>query len=220
LTGTHFRVGDTDAVKRLVMAHHYSHRMPANVQVAATWHDDGGLFGDYGNPVAACVLSIPPTRWAEPVHELSRLVRCPEMHVPISGLISNTMRHAQSIGIDIVVSFADASAGHHGGVYQAASWNYHGRRNASMDGIMIDGVFVPGRSCNSSYGTRSPDKLAAMLSDHSIEPHYDIGKHLYWKALNKNGARVAARLGLAKTAYPKPGAGHSPEPGNMVGGNH
>ena len=30
----------------------------------------------------------------------------------------------------------------------------------------------------------------------SIEPHFDDGKHLYWKALGRNGERKAQRLGL------------------------
>ena len=75
-----------------------------------------------------------------------------------------------------------------------------------MDGVLIDGVFVPGRSCNSKYGTQSPSLLSERLSGHTVEAHYDEGKHLYWKALNRDGKRRALRLGLRSQAYPKPDA--------------
>jgi hypothetical protein len=73
-----------------------------------------------------------------------------------------------------------------------------------MDGVFIDGTFVPGRSCNARYGTQSPRQLAERLAGHTVEPHYDEGKHLYWRALNREGKRKAERLGLKSLAYPKP----------------
>jgi hypothetical protein len=75
-----------------------------------------------------------------------------------------------------------------------------------MDGVLIDGIFKPGRSCNSSYGTRSPTKLKELLPSHSIEPHFDEGKHLYWKPLMIAGRTRAKRLGLKSVEYPKPNA--------------
>src|SRR5688572_30368210 len=71
----HFRTGRTDEANALVMAFHYSKRVPSNVQMVGSLHLDGGLFGGDGEMVAAAYFSIPPTRWAEPVLELSRLVR-------------------------------------------------------------------------------------------------------------------------------------------------
>ena len=73
-----------------------------------------------------------------------------------------------------------------------------------MDGILIDGQFKPGRSCNSSYGTQSPIRLREMMPGRSIEPHYDEGKHLYWRALTVAGKTRAKRLGLQNLPYPKP----------------
>jgi len=199
----HFRIGDVDAANLLVKAHHYSARPPANVQVVGTWHEDGGLFGDYGVAVAACFLCIPPTRWSEPLLELSRLVRAPRVTHPLTGLIASTMRHAAAGGTDLVVSFADRTQSHHGGIYQAASWRYDGCREKRMDGLVIDGTFHAGRSCNSAWGTQSPEKLQRILPGRRIEPHFDEGKHLYWRALSRKGYAKAARLGLKHVAYPK-----------------
>lgn len=207
MTDYHFAVGRKDDADVLVKAHHYSRRPPGNVQCVGTWHDDGGLFGDRGEAVAACYFSIPPTRWSEPVFELTRLVRAPSVVAPLSRLVAQTVSHLRYARLsDLVVSFADWTQGHHGGVYQASGWRYAGCRDRRMDGVVMDGVFIPGRSCNSKWGTQSPTKLREMLSGHTVEPHFDDGKHLYWRPLNRHGEAQAARLGLADVPFPKPNA--------------
>lgn len=198
-----FHVGMMNEACDLVTRFHYSRRVPSNIQHVGTFHLGGGLFGTAGDCIAACFLSIPPTRWSEPVLELSRLVREDGCTVPLTLLIRLTLAHAARNGADLVVSFADVSQGHHGGVYQASGWNYHGKRAESMDGVIIDGAFVPGRSSNSLYGTRSPERLASKGVD--AEPHYDEGKRLYWRSLNDAGNLKALRLGLKRRPYPKPG---------------
>lgn len=209
MNGLHFRVGAYGEAVELVKRHHYSRRAPSNVQFVGTLHDNGGLFGDYGPVVAACFLSIPPTRWAEDVLELSRLVRDDKPR-PLTSLISQTCRFAAKNGADLIVSFADKTQGHHGGIYQAASWNYDGARERRMDGIIVDGIFIPGRSANSRWGTQSPQKLSALLRK-PVAPHFDEGKHLYWRALSKSGERKAMRLGLRCNVYPKPALAEAAE---------
>ena len=199
----HFRTGHTDEAVALVKTFHYSHRSPANVQFVGTFHTAGGLFGDFGPAVAAIFFSIPPTRWSEDVLELSRLVRAESCRVPLTRLVSLACKRLKADGIDLLVSFADAGQGHHGGIYQACGWNYDGQRDRACDGVLIAGRFVPGRTCNSLYGTRSPDKLRDLL-EQDVQPHYDIGKHLYWRALSRSGEAKAARLGLKRMAYQKP----------------
>jgi hypothetical protein len=201
----HFRSNQNGDADALVKAFHYSGRPPANVQFVGSLHEDGGLFGDFGEIVAACFFSVPPTRWGEPVWELSRLVRRDDLSHPLSSLISKCAAHiAKSGEMDLLVSFADKTQGHHGGIYQASSWNYHGARDRSVDGIILDGVFIPGRSCNSKFGTRSVVELRDRFGNARVEPHYDEGKHLYWKALSRSGKLKAERLGLDAVAYPKP----------------
>jgi hypothetical protein len=202
----HFHVGRLHEAASLIERFHYSRRTPTNIQCVGTWHNDGGLFGDAGDAVAACLFSVPATRWSEDLLELCRLVRDEDTKVPLTGLIASTVRHiAKSRGNDLLVSFADSTQGHHGGIYQAASWFYAGQRDASCDGILLDGIFIPGRVCNHQFGTRSPEKLRLRFPDRSVEPHYDLGKHLYWRAISKSGERKAQRLCLGKLQYPKPG---------------
>ena len=201
----HFRVGMIEEASALVAKFHYSRRPPSNVQCVGTWHLEGGLFGDYGNAVAACFFSIPPTRWAEDLWELSRLVRRDNIAMPLTGLIAATCAHIRKCRrADLLISFADRTHDHHGGIYQAASWNYAGCHEKRMDGLVIEGVFHPGRSCNSAWGTRSPSRLKERLPGRRIEPHYDEGKHLYWRALTKEGTKKAARLKLESLPYCKP----------------
>lgn len=199
------RFGEIDTARVLVERYHYSRRFAANVQVCATFHEEGGLFGTCGNAVAACVVSIPPTRWSEPVYELSRLVKADGATCSLSQLIALTMRECRRRNMELIVSFADWTQRHHGGVYQACSWNFGGTREPRMDGVVIEGRFVPGRTANSVYGTRSVRALAARGV--VAEPHFDNGKHLYWVALTNNGKRMAQSLGLKSFPYPKPTAG-------------
>jgi len=201
----HFRVGDVAAASDLIVRWHYSKRMPSNIQCCGTWHSTGGLFGDYGPAVAACIFSIPPTRWAEPVLELSRLVRREDVDIQLTALIARTCDHIRHAKLgDLLVSFADATHEHHGGIYQAASWKYDGQRSPRVDGVFLDGGFVPGRTLNSKFGTQSVKNLRSIMPHRTIAPHMDAGKHLYWRAITKQGARIASRLKLKALSYPKP----------------
>lgn len=211
-----FTGANADEVGDLIEAYHYSRRLPANLQHCYVARSLGGLFGDFGFPVAAAMFSVPPTRWGEDVLELSRLVRHPNYCAPLSSLLAYSCRQLKKKNRDLVVSFADWTQGHHGGIYQASGWYYGGKRERCMDGVLLDGVFVPGRSCNSKWGTRSPKLLSKRFGEGRIRPHYDDGKHLYWRALSVSGKTKAKRLGLEMKPYPKPASAarllDAPEP--------
>ena len=194
--------GHIEEAATLIREFHYSHRVPANIQLCVTWHAEGGLFGDLGPAIAAVLFSIPPTRWSEEVWELSRLVRSDDAQISLTRLISRAVKLCKG-RIDLLVSFADWTQHHHGGIYQAATWNYAGMRKPTMDGVLVEGVFVPGRSSNRAYGTTSPRLLSQKLGKDVIG-HYDEGKHLYWRALSREGERKAERLGLECLPYPEP----------------
>ena len=199
----HYWFGETEEAQWLVEKFHYSKRWPSNVQFIVTAHLDGGLFGNKGEAVGAVVYSIPPTRWSVPVLELSRLVRADSARFQLSALVGMSVRRLRRSGdVNILVSFADWTQGHHGGIYQACGWKYNGQRDRAMDGLVIDGEFVPGRGANNRFGTRSP----ALLKERGIEaePHWDEGKHLYWLAWGE-GLKTAADVGLKSVPYPKPG---------------
>lgn len=196
-------------VNFLVRKYHYSHRpVPEGFTVLTiSLHETGnGLFGNQGPAKAGIIFYIPPTRWSEPVIELIRMVRTDDYNgPPLSSLVSEGVKELRRRKEwDLVVSFADPSFDHHGGIYQACSWNYHGIRAGGIDGFQIGKRFVPRRTCYCLYGTSSLGSLKKHFQERSvtIKPHYDPGKHLYWKPLNKNGKKKAERLGLESKPYP------------------
>lgn len=201
----YFHIGNQEYANQLVLTYHYSHRIPGNILLVGSLWEPGGLFGDQGRIIAACYFSCPPTRWSENVAELSRLVRredvCPQLSMLVSRTVKEMRRQKKA---DLLVSFADSTQGHHGGIYQASNWHYHGKRESRMDGCVVNGQFIPGRSCCSRYGTRSPKLLQERFPTWNIEPHYNEGKHLYWLALCRTGEEKAKRLGLESQTYPKP----------------
>ena len=166
-------------------------------------------FGNRGPAVARSIFSgFPRLDGPEDVWELNRFCAASRRHktLTLTAFIGMSCRYIKSKRLqNLLVSFADPTHGHHGGIYQASSWNFHGKGNVSMDGLIIDGIFKPGRSCNSAYGSRSPEKVRQILGPaHIVEPHYDEGKYLYWRALDRQGMEKAKRLELKASPYPKP----------------
>ncbi len=197
-----FRVIPIRVCRDLVLSHHYSKRMPASVQLC---------YGDvdYGPPTkiitACCIFSNATGRWEDKLWELTRLVKLSRYDIPLTKLISKAVGAIRKERMtDLIVSFADIEEDHHGGIYQACSWVYAGVRGKRLDGFNIDGNFVPARTCNAIYGTSSEKQLPNLLSRREVVPHYDIGKHCYWKSLTKDGMKKAIGLGLTSKRYPKP----------------
>ena len=199
VSALHFRTGRVDEARALVLQHHYSRRCATNLRFVGSLHTDGGLFGGDGPMVAAALWYTPGTPWKEGVLELGRLVRG-ERRVPLTFLVSRCTKELKRQGYDLLVSYADSTQGHEGYVYRACNWRYHGKRKCTEDGVLIDGVFKPGRSCVQFFGTRSVSKLRALMPHKAIEPHYDEGKHCFWFPLGTKGEAKAARLGLTPNA--------------------
>lgn len=201
----YFRTDARDEARALVLEHHYSHSWPRRIVFALTWHVAGGLFGDRGEAVAAAAFGCPNVLWREPVIELQRLVRTPDLTMPLTSLLSAAVKELyHQLGDELIISYADPNAGHHGGIYQAASWRYAGAKPPARTGCYIGGSYVHRRTLNHQYGTSSPRLLRERLAV-NVAPVVAAGKHLYWKALNRRGKAKAKRLGLDSLPYPKPG---------------
>jgi hypothetical protein len=192
-----FLGNDREAAESLVKRFHYTGRVPANVQFVATWHTPGGLFGDAGEAIAAAIFTIPASRWNADVWELGWLVRHEGACPPLSRFLGEVVREMRRLRTcPLLVSFADVQQGHHGGIYRAAGWTTYGKRSPRLEGLTVNGAFVPGRVCNHRYGTQSPDELRRRRPELVVEPKFDQGKWLYWKALNRWGVTRAKALGL------------------------
>lgn len=199
---TEYRPLDVKGCEELVLKHHYSRRMPSAITLVY------GLVGYAPRRTAyACVVFSHATGRHEdvPLWELTRLVRLPDYEGSLTKLVGKALGHVRKERlVNLVVSFADMEEGHHGGIYQACSWIYDGMADERLDGFNINGVFTPARTCNAQYGTSSEEGLRKKLKGAEVVPHYDRGKHRYWKALSKEGMQLALSLGFRSRPYPKP----------------
>jgi hypothetical protein len=84
-------------------------------------------------PVCAAALFAPPASfaWGRNALELVRLVKDDVAVKPLSSFLAKCVAFIKKQGrYELLVSYADPGAGHHGGVYQACSWLYVGRSSA------------------------------------------------------------------------------------------
>ena len=186
----------------LLSAHHYLGRLPKATMIVAAVFD-----GENPRPVAAVFFGFPATKWQVPVLELTRLVRSPECTMSLTQLISfacNKIKQDKNLP-QLLISYADPEASHHGGIYQAASWNFHEKRGKYTDGGIVNGVFVPWRTLRHRYGTSSPIQVGLKNPDLNVQVHKAEGKYLYWRALDGRAKGDAKRVGLESNPYPKPG---------------
>jgi hypothetical protein len=118
---------------------------------------------------------------------------------PVSRIfrIANDWMHKANPGLRLIVSFADTSQGHHGGIYQAGNWIYTGQ-GASARFYMIHGKLTHPRTLGSAGlvqnldGARKRDPRAAVV---------DVpGKHRYLMPLD---ADMRARIMPLAKPYPK-----------------
>lgn len=84
-----------------------------------------------------------PKKFGLPVTEICELTRIAlkEHDAPVSRILSLSIKFLRKFcpGIRLIVSFADPSQGHHGGIYQATNWVYSGTSNETVE------YFVRGR---------------------------------------------------------------------------
>jgi len=198
-----------DLAEPLILKFHYSKRMPSlNRKCYLVRKSGGGFFGFDGEILAACIIGVPKARWKEQDFlELTRLVRIPTFKFQLTQLIAFACNDLKTEGHHLIISYADKIQNHHGGIYQAAGWNYHGERTPLVDGFYINSKYFPTRTCYDLWETCSLKNLQKLMPGRKIEPHVDEGKHLYWRALTQHGYVKAVRLGLKQTEYPKPNAG-------------
>lgn len=115
-------------VASLLSRFHYIGKQCADPTNVFCWRRAGGLFGSHGEPCAAALFAPPASfAWGPNAIELIRLVRDEDGTPPLTGLLSQCLKQLRRDGWTLVIAYADPDAGHHGGIYQAASWIYIGR---------------------------------------------------------------------------------------------
>jgi len=119
--------------------------------------------------------------------------------VPVSRIVALSLKFLRqhSPGIKLVVSFADRSQGHHGGIYQAGNWIYSGT-GSDATFYMIRGKLTHPRSIGAAGKTQN------IAGARQIDPRaYSVeipGKHRYLMPLDSEMRKKV--LPLSKP-YPK-----------------
>ncbi len=94
--------------------------------------------------------------------ELTRVALTKHL-TPVSRILSVSIRFLkqQSPGLRLIVSFADPSQGHHGGIYQATNWTFNGyQAEGGAREYLIDGKWVHTKSASIKFGTQSSAEIA------------------------------------------------------------
>jgi hypothetical protein len=185
---------------QVVVREHYLHRR-APCSAAFGLFRRSELVGVivYGTPSSAPLRrGIAGPDFANDVVELTRLWCAPS--VPRNGesfLIGNTVRQA---GKPIVVSYADASQGHVGYVYQATNWLYTGL-SAKRTNWTIEGVDLHSQTIADKYTAAA---LRAQYGDKfTLQPRPRKHRYVFINAKGAARRRIAAALRYPIMPYPK-----------------
>ena len=189
------------AARHAVMRWHYSRTMPAGKLVKLGVFEDEVfigvvIFSRGANPRIAQPYGLDQTAACE----LTRVALTAHTH-PVSEILALALRELKRIcpGVRVVISYADTTHGHHGGIYQAGNWIYTG--DITKDRIIVHGRHVHPRTV---YGQNpGVEGLLAHLRA-TVDPRAEIlpgcPKRRYVYPLDR-----AIRRQVVKLARPYPG---------------
>lgn len=186
------------AAKWAVENWHYSRSMPAGKMVRiGVW--EGGtfigvvIFSQGGN----MSLGTPYGLTSLEVCELVR-VALTSHKAPVSRIVAIALRMLKKHcpGTKLVVSFADPTEGHTGGIYQAGGWLYSGRSADSYE-FRLHGKRIQKRAYTGDQFGKPGSK--ATLPPGAVKVA-TVGKHRYLMPLD---AETKTRLAPRAMPYPK-----------------
>ena len=191
-----------DAAKYAVTHWHYSKSLPPPPMVhIGAWEAGrfvgcvlfargatGELLSPYGlNPTQGC--------------ELVRIAL--GSHVaPVSRIVSIAMKMLRTScpGLRLIVSFADPSQGHHGGIYQAGGWIYAGQSASSSMYRDVKGKLWHERMISPTGRKKVFGKYRSVLRPDQCTRIRMPGKHRYLMPLD---SEMRARIAPLARPYPK-----------------
>jgi hypothetical protein len=164
---------------------HYSERLPAGKLVKfGVWEDDrfigAVIYGDGVSWFSGKAFGVKKTEYAELVR-----VALDKHKTPVSRIVAISLRllKRQNPGLRLLVSFADRSKGHAGGIYQAGNWIYTNDL-VKTEGFILFGKLVHDRSVLAKYGTGSVKWIRENV-DPNAKLAPDIVKHRYFYPLDE-----------------------------------
>lgn len=180
---------------------HYSGSVPVFKCVRIGAWEDGKfigviLFGRGATPEIGSPYGLKQTE----ICELTR-VALKKHATPVSRIMALAIRflRKQSNGLRMIVSFADAGQGHHGGIYQANGWIYAG--GAETYAYRLHGVNYHPKSLHIKYGKggQSIPWLRANV-DQNAERVISGFKHRYLMPLDDD---MRKKIEPLRKPYPK-----------------
>jgi hypothetical protein len=132
--------------------------------------------------------------------ELTRIALASHMS-PVSRIVRLAIEFLKrnSPELRLIVSFADPSVGHHGGVYQAGNWTYTGRQPPTVEFIAPDGKQWHGRMVSKDGKKKVQGVYRKCWRTDQCKPVEKPGKHRYLMPLDD-----AMRTQIAPLAKPYP----------------
>lgn len=189
------------AAKYAVEHWHYSHSLPTPPLVkVGVWEDEQYigcvLFSRGANNNIGKAFGLQSTEIAE----LTRVALTQHIY-PVSRIVAVAIRflRSQSSGLQLIVSYADPSHGHHGGIYQAGGWTYVGQSPSSVEYIGPDGKQWHGRMVSATGRKLVYGQSRTVWRHDQCTPVTVQGKHKYLYPLDD-----AMRAQIAPLAKPYP----------------
>ncbi len=133
--------------------------------------------------------------------ELTR-VSLTKHDAPVSRVVKLAMQFLKrnSPDLRLIVSFADPSEGHHGGIYQAGNWIYTGTQPATVEFIAPDGKQWHGRMVSKDGRIKVQGKYRPCWRIDQCKPVEKVGKHRYLMPLD---ADMRDQITPLAKPYPK-----------------
>ena len=183
------KIGYKDA-SEFLLPRHYSGRIPS-ISYAYGYYEDSILKAvvTYGKPAShSLCVGVCGEEYSSQVYELNRLCRDGDIAIPISKLVSHSLRELSKESI-IVVSYADTQANHHGYIYQATNFIYTGATKSRTD------KWVEGNKHSRHYSNEEQGKYRKVRSS----------KHRYIYFCGSKSFKRACKkaLNYEQQPYPK-----------------
>jgi hypothetical protein len=191
-----------EAASYAVMNWHYSRRMPMPPIVKIGAWEDGRyigcvLFARGANQNIGTPYGLSQTECCELVRVALR-----EHATPVTRIVAIAMRFLRrnAPGIRLVVSYADPSEGHHGGIYQGGGWTYTGRSSESTQ-YLEDGRWKHSREVRFGAFGQGKRKSTGERSPWADLPSRRVpGKHTYLMPMDDE---IRSRIAPLSRPYPK-----------------
>ena len=179
-----------EAAKHAVENWHYSKCLPAGKLVKVGVWERGVfkgvvIFGRGANNNLGSPFGLTQVECCELVRIALR-----DHEAQVSRVVSIAIRFlkSHSLGLRLIVSYADPEQGHHGGIYQAGNWTYCGKSQAQQN-VIHNGRVMHKRTADALFGTIKGMQKSKVL-----------WKHKYIMPIDSDMRKQVTRL--AKT-FPK-----------------